>query len=62
MELQLQRNDDVFTAAWRVPGQSWNVINTIGFPLQTMMIGFDMINEASSDVSATFAYFHVSCA
>jgi regulation of enolase protein 1 (concanavalin A-like superfamily) len=62
MELQIQRKNGFFTASWRIPGQSWNTINTIGLPLQNMMVGFDMINDASSDMSATFAYFQASCA
>ena len=60
-ELQLKRVGDAFTAAWRIPGQGWQVISVANVHFQNMRVGLFLVNESGSQVSISYSYFKVVC-
>ena len=60
-ELQIQKQGDSWAASWRIPGQSWQYINTASVHLQNIQVGLFVVNQATSGTSSDFHYFHVTC-
>ena len=64
IELSIQKQDDHFTAWWRVPGQNWQSVGEtdLHFDSSKLMAGLDLIADYSApQTTASYSYFKVSC-
>lgn len=60
-ELKAQRSGDTFSAYYRLPGQSWQLINTANVHLQNLQVGLILVNQTAAQFTAYYHYFSVTC-
>jgi serine/threonine protein kinase/regulation of enolase protein 1 (concanavalin A-like superfamily) len=60
-DLKAQRSGDTFSAYYRLPGQSWQLINTANVHLQNLQVGLILVNQTGSQFTAYYHYFSVTC-
>jgi hypothetical protein len=60
-ELKIQHSHDTFSAYYRLPGKSWQLINTANASLQNVQAGLLLVNMTNAQFTANFHYFKVTC-
>lgn len=60
-ELKVQRSGDMFSAYYRLPGQSWQLISTANALLQNLQVGLILVNMTGAQFTAYYHYFRVTC-
>ncbi|GCE31356.1 hypothetical protein KDA_68400 [Dictyobacter alpinus] len=60
-ELKILRSNDTFSAYYRLPEKTWQLINTTNIHLQNLQVGPLLVNIAESPFTAYYHYVRVTC-
>ncbi|HEY7419614.1 MAG TPA: DUF1349 domain-containing protein [Ktedonobacteraceae bacterium] len=62
-QLRLVRSGNTLSAYYSLPGQSWQLINTVNAPLQSqdLQVGLDVVNITNAPFTGYYHYFRVTC-